>query len=137
MKKQIFKLKRNCKVCDKEFTINNRANVYCSIECKNPQKTKALNGRLRAARRKDRLHQLYTIKKGCPDCGIKGPKEIYQFDHTDGSIGSKRLVKHIHLAFKRSLKKLFNELRNGEYICCNCHQLRTHKRKQFSKIKYI
>ena len=93
--------------------------------------------RNRCNHRKNRLHQLYTIKKGCPDCGIKGPREIYQFDHTDGSKGKTRFIPYIHDTFKRSLITLFKELRKGQFVCCNCHQLRTLKRKQYKKIKYI
>ena len=35
--------------------------------------------------RKRRIYELLILKNGCFDCGIKGPIEIYEFDHTDNS----------------------------------------------------
>tara|TARA_R110000744_G_scaffold351919_1_gene457793 strand:+ start:317 stop:751 length:435 start_codon:yes stop_codon:yes gene_type:complete len=100
-------------------------------------RVKALWGRDRIAKRKQRFFNLYILKKGCPDCGVKHSNmAVYEFDHTDGSKGSSRLMPNIRHAYKSSLKRLFKELRTGEYICANCHNIRTHKRGQHSDRKY-
>jgi hypothetical protein len=100
-------------------------------------KSKALWARDRINKRKQRFFNLYIVKKGCPDCGVKhNNMAVYEFDHTDGTTQSTRQVPMIRSAFKGTLKRLFRELRNGEYICANCHNIRTDKRGQNSTRKY-
>tara|TARA_R110000822_G_scaffold2436_1_gene11643 strand:+ start:245 stop:676 length:432 start_codon:yes stop_codon:yes gene_type:complete len=87
-------------------------------------------------RRQNRLYELLILKNGCKDCGIKGPKEIYEFDHTCKSID--RISKENFKAYlNKSLKNVFKYLKQGEFVCANCHNIRSHKRGQFkgSKIK--
>lgn len=142
-KKQMnIKTKRNCKNCNKTFLINNGGNLYCSTKCKNVKgsttaKYKTISARERCERRKLRFFNLYTKHKGCVDCKTKFDTPlVYEFDHTDGTTTVSREIGSIHYAYKRSLKVLFKEIRKGQYICSNCHKLRTHKRKQFSIRKY-
>ena len=98
----------------------------------------AVTNRLRYKRRRQRFFELYVKHKGCRDCNIKYKNYlVYEFDHINGIKRSDRKIKDITTAFKGSLKKLFKELRTGEYVCANCHKIRTYSNKQHKKLKYI
>ena len=95
--------------------------------------------KIRLSNRFRSLYKHYISKKGCKDCGIKGPYGIFQFDHTDGSTTQNRMESNIgtahitRLFYSYTLKKAFAALRLVDIICANCHQLRSRKRGQFAK----
>tara|TARA_R110000803_G_scaffold153567_1_gene218451 strand:+ start:167 stop:496 length:330 start_codon:yes stop_codon:yes gene_type:complete len=96
-----------------------------------------LYNRKRYETRRKRFFELYVFKKGCPDCGVKYKNRfVYEFDHTNGIKKADRKLKDIRKAYNYSLKKLFKEFRTGEYICANCHKIRTYTRKQHPKRIY-
>ena len=84
--------------------------------------------RERIKNRKDRFFRHYVLKKGCKDCGIIGPQEIYEFDHIDGTVKKGRNPNDTGYGiFTLSLKKLFKALRKFDIICANCHNIRSKK----------
>lgn len=93
------------------------------------------NSRIKRNRRQSRIYDLYISKKGCTDCGQVFPMECYDFDHTDGSTGAERNKTSASGGFKsllnKSLKFIFKEMRKGDFVCKNCHALRSHSRGQF------
>lgn len=62
----------------------------------------------------------------CADCGWAWPDtpEVMQFDHTDGSKASERQTGGLN----RGWTGLARELKRGEFVCANCHTIRTAKR---------
>lgn len=59
----------------------------------------------------------------CADCGGVYPPEVMQFDHRVpcSLTGAKALGQC------RSLAELKRELGKGEFVCANCHRIRTHQ----------
>lgn len=81
-------------------------------------------------KRLKRFYELYTSKIGCYDCKeTKFNQVCYEFDHVDNSIGSERKYKGVGIAAACSIKKFFNEVRKTQIVCANCHNIRTHKRR--------
>ena len=62
----------------------------------------------------------------CADCGVRHPFWIMQFDHRDSS------KKDFELRSPgcRALQKLKDEMAKCDVVCANCHEDRTHKRRE-------
>ena len=58
----------------------------------------------------------------CPDCGLRWPPECMEFDHRDPAQKDVALSKIIASG---SMSRLQRELIKGEFLCANCHRIRT------------
>jgi hypothetical protein len=72
----------------------------------------------------------YKLDKGCIDCGYNKDARALEFDHihNDGKphSGKQRTVASM-MYF--SMKKIMEEVSKCEVVCCNCHAIRTHERR--------
>ena len=82
----------------------------------------------RASVRGERNRKLILEAKEvpCVDCGVRYPFWIMQFDHRDSS------KKDFELRSPgcRALQKLKDEMAKCDVVCANCHEDRTHKRRE-------
>ena len=72
------------------------------------------------------IHE-YQLKMGCADCGYKEHPAALEFDHRPGTeklfnIGEKMGV--------YSRPKLWAEIEKCDVVCANCHNIRTHDRRE-------
>ena len=110
-------------------------NYYKSPKEKRRQLINSKNKGLLRDKRLNRFFELYTNKKGCNDCGIIGPRPIYEFNHIDGSTIATRKSedsRHISIyygAYGLKLKQWFKQIRRCEIICSNCHSIKSHNMK--------
>jgi hypothetical protein len=58
----------------------------------------------------------------CPDCGLRWPPMCMEFDHRDPAMKDICLSKIIASG---SMKRLLVEVTKGEFLCSNCHRIRT------------
>lgn len=58
----------------------------------------------------------------CPDCGIRWPSECMEFDHRDPAEKDIALGR---IVASGSMARLTRELTKGEFVCANCHRIRT------------
>lgn len=101
----------HCKVCRAEYNKRHyRQNKAKYIENKNHNKETILN----------ELRQ-YKEKNPCADCGKYFPYYAMEFDHQH----SKKYEIAI-IARHGSRKKLWEEIKKCELVCCLCHRHRTH-----------
>jgi hypothetical protein len=69
---------------------------------------------------KNLVDQLKDID--CPDCGLRWPRMCMEFDHIDPANKDIALSKIIASGSMRRLKA---ELAKGQFLCSNCHRIRT------------
>lgn len=58
----------------------------------------------------------------CPDCGLRWPPECMEFDHRDPAAKDIALSA---IVASGSMSRLRAELVKGEFVCSNCHRIRT------------
>ncbi len=58
----------------------------------------------------------------CPDCGIRWPAECMEFDHRDPA---EKDIALSAIVASGSMARLERELTKGEFVCANCHRIRT------------
>jgi len=112
----------------------------CDIVCANCHKARGharwmeersragrTRGAYRSARVRSDLDLLQRIRDTrCLDCGGRFPYYMMQFDHRDPAMKSFELV---HMAGRRTLVALLEELAKCDIVCCNCHRDRTTRRR--------
>jgi len=76
------------------------------------------------AKNRQRIQAIKSAS-GCLDCGYNQNPEALEFDHVRGE-------KRDTLAAMAGYKKetLLEEISKCEIVCCNCHRIRTHERRQ-------
>jgi hypothetical protein len=89
-------------------------------------------------KKKARAHNIYTRKRNkdfvnryksfckCVDCGESNPI-VLEFDHVDKN-KTANIADMVHQSY--SISSIKEEIRKCEVVCCNCHRIRTHKRRQ-------
>lgn len=84
---------------------------------------------VRARVNRDALAKLKT-ELGCIDCGYNLDARALEFDHKDNTgipnTGKQRSVASLCYA---SWKRIMEEVSKCEIVCCNCHAIRTFKRR--------
>lgn len=87
----------------------------------------------------------YTLplkEAGCADCKEYYP-DAMEFDHTCppsekfADIAEIYTVKGSSKSIEDMMKILETELAKGEYVCVNCHKIRTMQRANSSRVKYL
>lgn len=58
----------------------------------------------------------------CPDCGIRWPPQCMEFDHRDPA---EKDISLSQIVASGSMTRLTRELTKGEFVCANCHRIRT------------
>ncbi len=58
----------------------------------------------------------------CPDCGIHWPTECMEFDHRDPA---EKDIAISRIVASGSMSRLERELAKGEFVCSNCHRIRS------------
>lgn len=73
----------------------------------------------------------YKVEKGCADCGYNADPRALEFDHinNDGTFGSGKQRTVASMMYS-SWEKIMEEIAKCEVVCCNCHAIRTHKRRK-------
>lgn len=67
---------------------------------------------------------LEELSKPCSDCGREFPYYIMEFDHARG-VKSFNIGRTPHVGMKR----LRAEIAKCDVVCANCHNIRTHERR--------
>lgn len=78
----------------------------------------------------------YKVEKGCVDCGYNKDARALEFDHVDNSgmpyTGTQRTVASMMYSGWDTIMK---EISKCEVVCCNCHAIRTHERRNVPVMK--
>jgi hypothetical protein len=84
---------------------------------------------LRATKNREIVAKIKT-ERGCVDCGYNKDARALEFDHVDNSgkpyTGKQRTVASL---MYHSWDRIMEEINKCEVVCCNCHAIRTHKRR--------
>ena len=105
-----------------DFSTDNKAPTrgFRSYMCRECDATRAF---LRWKRNRQLIHEVKYVP--CADCGVRYPAHIMQFDHVRG-----KKEFDIGAGHGRALQKLKDEMAKCDVVCANCHEDRTHKRRQ-------
>lgn len=129
---------RTCSICKSKFNHYGQRSSFCR-ECRKAydrayyaKKTreqrdkKNIQQRNRIRRNKKFLSE-YKLTRGCTDCGYNKNGYALDFDHLPESLKSGNLST---LAQRQhSIESLLKEIEKCDVVCCNCHRLRTLRRR--------
>lgn len=111
-----------CAECLRQYNRENYARDRYGYKTKVKSRTKHLGRLMHAA-----IIQAKSVP--CTDCGIQYPSYVMEFDHLE-----ERGAKEFDISKARkvagSMQRLRAELAKCEVVCSNCHQVRTHQRRQ-------
>ena len=95
--------------------------TYCTMSKHDKQRAKD----------KRKLINEYKINQGCKDCGYNLDYRALEFDHIhNNGRPYTRKQRTIASYMYHSLERIFEEISKCEVVCCNCHAIRTHKRRE-------
>lgn len=85
---------------------------------------------LRRASEKRRRVSEHKLKSGCVDCGYNKDARALEFDHRENAglpyTGKQQTVASL---MYRSWKRIEEEMKKCDVVCCNCHAIRTAERR--------
>jgi hypothetical protein len=128
---------RTCRDCNTDFETRWRG-VRCG-PCKYQERKKrdpdgvaAKNRRGNRRRYEINLDGLIALKEKnpCPDCGQRYPHYVMEFDHVPDRGKKLHGVGTLLVKEPLSSPRVQAELAKGEFVCANCHNARTWRRKE-------
>lgn len=131
----VYKLRRNCKICGKNFLINHPRHIYCDTNCRKEQlkiwdkkraKTKNFKIKIKSWKKKKEL--LLKLGGKCKTCSIDDLR-VLEFAHKNSEEKHPRLKKREKMHLMTRWKIIEKEIKQNrvELKCANCHRIETHE----------
>lgn len=110
-----------CKICQRKYYRKYASSKPEYIDKKNKSNSEAKI-------QKRQIIDDYKANQLCHDCGLPGSTNIrmFDFDHVRGQ-KLFSIARGIQMGY--SLDKLFQEIQKCDFVCANCHRVRTFNRK--------